>query len=123
MLANIILRVGMALVFLWMGVDKLLNPDYWVQQLPLIGPYVTIIAGVQIIVGLLFLTRLYSLSALLGALMLGGAVVTLGYSPDAMRDVGLFFACVALLLPWEHHLTPQGIMRNYRDLVAGKKKH
>jgi len=122
MIARFILRFGLAIVFFWMGADKILHPERWAAQIPMLEPYIMIIAGVQIVMAILFLTRFHILSALLGALMLGGAAWQLGLTPNSIRDIGLLFACVALLLPWEHHLTPHGIMQNYRDLVRRKHK-
>lgn len=123
MIARLIMRIGLAIVFLWMGIDKIINPTYWIQQLPIIEPYLMIIAGVQIAIALLFLTRFHIISALIGGFMLGGAAFTLGLTPNAVRDVGLLFACASLLLPWEHHLTRKTVIQNYYELLKGKRKH
>lgn len=121
MLAQLLLRIGLALVFLGMGVDKFINPTAWAAELPILAPYLSIIAGIQIATAILFLTRWYRIAALLSAVMLGGAVFLLGVTMVALRDVGLFFASLALLLPWKHHLTPRHIVHEYQSLFYPKK--
>ena len=126
MFAQFLVRLGLALTFGYMGVDKLLRPDVWLIQMP---PFmqslginiIFVLAAAEIIIAFLLLTnRFYRLAAFGCVGILAGAIMTMGMNDIAARDAGLLFASFALLLPWEHHMTPRTIMKGYMGLVKGK---
>jgi len=123
MLAQLILRIGMAIVFFWHGIEKVLTPDAWVGQLPLLGTVSNVytLGALEIIIGMLFLTRLFKLAGLGAAVLLGGSILVLGFSPLAIRDIGLFFAAVSLALPWEKHLSTSTLVSRYHKMFSGKR--
>ncbi|MBI4146725.1 DoxX family protein [Candidatus Woesearchaeota archaeon] len=126
MFAQWLVRAGLAIVFLYMGVDKFARPDVWLVQMPeflrVYGlNFMFVLGGIECLIGLLLLVRSYFRLGALGAVViLVGAISTLGVNDIAARDVGLLFGAVALLLPWEHHLTPRSVVRNYLSMLKGK---
>jgi len=104
--AEYILRFGLGVVFIWIGILVLKSPEGWgaymqpwAQEL-LISPIKTtmIIAGVaDILFGiLLFSGKLTWLGALLGSLHLIVIVVTVGLNEIGLRDLGILVGSVAL---------------------------
>ena len=104
--APIVVRGGIALVFLWMGIDIWVHTDYWVTLLPgyvsqFIEPQIMMLmTGVfDFVFGLLLLLGLFTrISALLMALHLIGVINTLGYNDIAVRDFGLLLATIGIFL-------------------------
>lgn len=110
--SQLALRIGLAIVFVWFGVDKLVHPQYWLDAwvpqavqafvsrlsvsprdaLNLLG-----IAEVLIALSLLtgYFTRWF---AALAVMLLLGVAVTHGFSEVLIRDVGLIGALLALIL-------------------------
>ncbi len=104
--APTLLRVGIGITFLLIGIDQFLHPQRWYGYL---APWAeTLLAvtpekfffynavfdaalGVLLIVGIF--TRLF---ALVAALHLVGVLANIGYSEIAARDIGLLFAALAL---------------------------
>lgn len=103
-----ILRVGMAITFLWIGILILKDPEAWAgfiqpwmrAVLPI--PPVDIAFGTgffDIFVGILLLIDFYSwLAALLGSLHLVLVLLAAGISEVTIRDIGLLAAAIALFL-------------------------
>ena len=105
------LRVGMGIVFLLFGFDKLVNPAHWLIFIP---SFLTNIAaahpqlnaygflriqgivegflGIQFLLGVL--TRLTACGA---ALILALIIYFIGLDPVGIRDLGLLFGAVAIL--------------------------
>lgn len=104
--APIAVRWGIALVFLWIGIDIWVHTDYWVALLPgyvsqFIEPQIMMLmTGVfDFVFGLLLLLGLFTrISALLMALHLIGVIITLGYNDIAVRDFGLLLATIGIFL-------------------------
>jgi len=104
--APIPVRLGIGLVFLWIGIDIWLNTNYWVTWLPgyisqFIEPTTLMLfTGVfDFVFGLLLLLGLFTrISALLMALHLIGVIITLGYNDIAVRDFGLLLATIGIFL-------------------------
>jgi len=101
-----IIRISLALVLLWFGIDQLRNPDYWVgflppwlsQLLPVsINTFLLFNGIIEIIIGIFLLvgsyTRVFGVIAFLHLLPIAVAV---GYNDIAIRDLGL--AAMALSL-------------------------
>ena len=104
--APIVVRYGIGIVFLLIGLDQAFKPGNWVSWLPsfvpssisgetfffLTGIFNTIV-GVLLLIG--FLTRL---AAFLAALHLVGVLITIGYNEIFIRDLGLFLMAISVLL-------------------------
>jgi uncharacterized membrane protein YphA (DoxX/SURF4 family) len=104
-IGKIILRIGLALVFLWFGFNQLTNPDYWIGFVPsyIIGlgltakTFVIINGTAEIILAILLTIGFYTkIVALLLSLHLFSIALSIGWDPIAVRDFGL--ACAALSL-------------------------
>lgn len=125
MLAQLIVRGGLAVVFGYMGADKFSRPAVWLIQMPsqLQGfgeQGMFVLGALEVLIALLLVTRFFRIGALGASAILVGAIYTMGINDIAARDAGLLAAALALLLPWEHHLTSKKIMQNYVGLLKGK---
>lgn len=103
----IVLRIGLALVFLWFGFSQLFNPAQWTGFLPsflgllpislvkfvLLNGWFEIIGGVMIFLGAY--TRPV---ALLLALHLFGITLTIGWNALGVRDFGLAVATLVIFM-------------------------
>ncbi len=105
-----ILRIALSAVFLWFGIDQLVNPGYflgyvpaWIHSnpaLPILSAHsMIIINGIfEVIFGIFLLIGLFTrIAAFLLALNLFGIAFSLGYNDIAVRDFGLAFAAVSLV--------------------------
>src|SRR5688572_27498154 len=111
----LVLRLGLAAVFLWIGIDIVRHPDAWIGYLPSSLPFnltrelaLRLNAVVDMAIGILLLAgRLRRLTSLLAVLHLLGIIVVHGIDQVIIRDVGLLGAALALLLwPQSHHRKP-----------------
>ncbi len=103
-----LLRFGLAITFIWIGVLIFISPLAWAGYiqpwaLKLIPGSIEFVmqqtAILDIAIGLLLIIRpVVWLGALLGALHLVIVLVTTGVTEITVRDVGLLFAAVALLI-------------------------
>lgn len=103
--AFLILRLGLAAVFIWFGASQLLSPSQWTSFLPswvaavqfpvvtfvLLNGLFEIIAGVLLALGAW--TRI---AAFILAVHLVGIAFSIGYNSVAVRDIGLALATLAL---------------------------
>ena len=109
--SNLFLRLGLAFVFLWFGIDKFINPEYWINAwIPLWFQGILASFGIsnlnfiytngifEIILGLGFLFNLFvKLFAFLTILFLLFVAFSFGLNEVIVRDVGLIGAALALL--------------------------
>ena len=104
-LATVILRLSLALVFLYFGISQLNDPGAWSGFVPdffkvsgISGNNVVLLNGfVEIVLGGFLLIGLYvRISALLLSLHLFGIAFSIGFNPLGIRDFGLAFATLAL---------------------------
>jgi len=101
-----VVRIGMALVFLWFAINQLLNPKVWIIYLPEFlsntpNPTMFIYANAvfEIIFGLMLLLGILTrISALLLGIHLIGISITLGYNAIAIRDLGLGIATISIAM-------------------------
>jgi uncharacterized membrane protein YphA (DoxX/SURF4 family) len=102
-----VVRIGMASVFLWFGVSQILQPSYfmgympdWVNTLPISSDLFIIMNGVFEVVfgGLLAIGYFTRFSAAILSLHLLGIIQSLGYNDIAIRDLGLLFGLVSVVL-------------------------
>lgn len=111
-LPQLLLRVGLALVFLWFGISKLIMPQYWVSSwLPqaagraMLGAHLSP-GDLVLLVGIFEIVAAFSLAsgffsrwfALAVALMLIGVTVFHGLDESSVRDMGLVAALAALVI-------------------------
>ena len=110
------LRIGLAAVFFWFGIDKFFHPTYWLNAWvpdwigPLVGKFG--ISGVQfiylngifeVLVGLSLLTGVFSkFFSLLGMLFLLSILLVAGITEITIRDIGLLGGLLAIFL-WPEH--------------------
>ena len=109
--SNFVLRLGLAFIFLWFGIDKFIHPDYWINAwVPFwfkeilgrfgIGNLNFIYANgiFEVVIGLgLIFNILVKLFAVLIALFLLFVIFSFGLNEVTVRDVGLIGAALALL--------------------------
>lgn len=106
------LRIGLAFVFLWFGVDAFIQPEYWVHgwmpefvqrmvvgigmgtenAMFLLGMFEVIVA-VSIATG--FFMRYFAAAA---AVLVAGIIAVHGFNEVVIRDVGIVAGLVALVL-------------------------
>ena len=103
----VILRIGLALVFLWFGSQQIFNADMWTSFIPswmiAIGFNPTFLVhfngAFEIVFGLCLLAGYFTrTTALLLALHMLDITITVGYSSIGIRDFGLFIATFAIFL-------------------------
>jgi hypothetical protein len=105
--ATHVLRIGLAITFLWISVlifqaplvwAGLMQP--WAARLLPAGSLTALMlatAGLDALIGLLLLINVLTwAAAALGALHLVTVLITTGITSITVRDIGLLFACAAL---------------------------
>lgn len=102
------LRIGLAGVFLYAGVNSLLNPTAWLGFVPQrieVIPFLsrelalTIHGAFEILLALILLIGLWKrLAATLAFLSLAGIIIFYGIDDISFRDFGLLMAAYALML-------------------------
>ena len=109
--SNLILRISLALVFFWFGVDKFIHPDYWLNAwvpqsvLALIATlritgteFIYMNAVFEILVATSMVTDIFtSFFAILAVLFLISVTAFHGFSEVLVRDVGLMGAFLSIL--------------------------
>ncbi len=109
--SHLLLRLGLAFVFLWFGIDKFINPDYWFNAwMPLwlqgflgnlgIGNLNFIYANgiFEIVIGLGLVFNIFvKFFAFLIILFLLFVIFSFGLNEIVIRDVGLIGSALALL--------------------------
>jgi len=103
-LAKPVLRIALALVFLYFGFSQVINPDAWVGFVPenLVPANLTannlVMANaiLELCLGIFMIIGLYTrFSSIILAIHLIGIASSLGFTPLGVRDFGL---CVATLV-------------------------
>ncbi|MEK7515279.1 MAG: DoxX family membrane protein [Patescibacteria group bacterium] len=116
---TLILRLSLAIVFMWFGVHKILEPQYWVdawlpqwmiafvERLSVGAPDFIRLQGVgETLLGIgLASGLLVRWCAAAGAALLAVVLMIYGFNEVTVRDIGLLGACLALALwpprrPW-----------------------
>lgn len=104
--SNLILRIGISSVFLWFGINQLVDQSYFLGYLPdfiLNSPYQLILVKLnglfEIILGLFLLLGLFTrIVSFILFLHLLAIIYSLGYNDIAIRDFGLAVATLAIFL-------------------------
>ena len=106
------LRLGLAIVFLWFGIDKILHSAYWlnawvpqgvqafIARFSLTGVQFVYLNGIfEILVGLSLVTGVFAkLFSALAILFLIGVLIFAGISEVTIRDFGLIGGFLSVLL-------------------------
>ena len=102
-----IIRIGLALVLLWFGIDEIINPENWFGYIPSwlsyilpFSPYffITLNGIFEIMMGVLLLIGSYTrIIAFIAALHLLSITVVVGYNEIGVRDFGLTLMAVSLI--------------------------
>lgn len=109
--SNVFLRLGLAAVFIWFGVDKFLNPQYWLSawvpqsalsiasKFGLGGTDIVYSSAVlELLVGASVLSNIFIKAfSVLALLFLISVLFTFGISEVLVRDIGLMGGFLALL--------------------------
>ena len=101
-----ILRIGVSLVFLWFGINQVLDPNYFTSYLPdfilnFSNPVnFVIFNGIfEVIFGILLLLGLFTrLVSIILTLHLFGVIFSLGYNEISVRDFGLMISSFVVFL-------------------------
>lgn len=111
-LSYLVLRIGLGLVFLWIGIDILRHPELWIEFVPQALPFgiprevgLQINGFLDVLLGVLLIVRILpKIAAAVAALYLAGILITQGVNAVLIRDVGLL-ACALALLVWPNSRT------------------
>jgi len=109
--SHLVLRLGLAFVFLWFGTDKFIHPDYWINAwMPVWFQEILSRFNIEnlnfiyangifeIVLGLGFLFNIFvKLLALLALLFLLSVIFSFGLNEITVRDAGLIGMALALL--------------------------
>ncbi len=103
--AHFVLRLGLAFVFGWFGVDKFLNVQAWYGWIPSWltfvpqNPFLYVLGVVEVIVALFLLLNKYvRFASITCAAFLVGVVLSFGINEITVRDIGLIAMALALAL-------------------------
>jgi uncharacterized membrane protein YphA (DoxX/SURF4 family) len=120
--SNLILRLSLAGVFLWFGIDKFFHPGYWLtawvpnflinsaSMFHLSGNAIVYTIGVfELLVGISLVSNMFvGFFALLASIFLIIITLFYGFNEIAVRDLGLIGGLMALAL-WPS----PGLRRNW----------
>ena len=116
--ATFVLRIGLAAVLFWFAINQLISPDDWTKLVPEYLSFIdstTIIyfnATFELILGITLLAGLFTrVFALLFGLHLIPIIISLGYGPSAVRDVGLMLAAFSLALSGSKNFSIDAILK------------
>ena len=105
------MRLGLAAVFIWFGVDKFLNPQYWLSawipqsalsvasKVGISGMDVVYASGVfELLVGASILSNIFiKIFSVFALIFLVVVLFTFGISEGTIRDAGLMGGLLSLL--------------------------
>ncbi len=110
-ISNLILRLSLALVFLWFGIDKFFHPSYWIDAwvpssvISFIGMLHISVNGLlytmgvaELLIGISLASNMFvDFFALIAALMLVVISLFNGFNEIIVRDIGLIGGLLALV--------------------------
>ncbi len=120
--SNLILRLSLAVVFFWFGIDKFFHPDYWVnawvpQSVALFAANFKIkpvdiiyISGVfEVLVATSLATNIFIVFfSSLAVLFMSSVMFFNGFSEVLVRDIGLIGAFLSLIF-WPRSRNSNGL--------------
>jgi len=118
-LSHLFIRLGLAAVFLWFGIDKFLSPNYWinawtpiwvidfVSKFGIEGVTLMYFFGVfEIVIGVSLITAVFiRFFSFLAIMFLVSIIIFTGFNEVSMRDVGLIGGFLSLLF-WSSNESP-----------------
>ena len=107
-----LVRYGIGIVFLLLGIDQFVHPSTWIGYLPMHGMmgflteqgsetyrFILINSLFDMLLGMLLLMGIFTrIVASLAVIHLGGIIIISGYSDIVIRDFGLLLAALAIAL-------------------------
>jgi len=103
----VIIRISLALVLLWFGIDQIINPENWFGYIPSwlnsiipfsLETFILLNGIIEIIIGVFLLIGLYTrIIAFIAALHLLSITIAVGYNEIGIRDFGLTMMAVSLI--------------------------
>lgn len=110
--SQLAIRIGLAIVFLWFGIDKFIQPQYWLDawvpafvqdfatSIHIGGRDLINLAGIfEVIVALSLLTGFFMrYLAAAAAVFLVSIIAVHGFNEVIIRDIGLVGALIALII-------------------------
>lgn len=128
--SNLFLRLGLATVFIWFGVDKFLNPQYWLSawvpqgalaiasKMGIGGLDIVYASGIfEFLVGASVLSDIFTkIFSILAIIFLVAVLFTFGISEILVRDIGLIGGFLSLFFwPRQRFPAPHGnLLREQR---------
>ena len=104
---QLILRIGLGVVFFWFGVDKFLNPVFWASFVPQyinsilpisMNLFIYLQGIIEAIIGLFIIIGLFTrISSFLAAIILVVIIISLGFNDVTVRDFGLLSIAIYLI--------------------------
>src|SRR5258708_1299415 len=110
-ISHLLLRLSLALVFLWFGIDKFFHPDYWLNAW--IPQYVVHLAAwahisayaltygfgvLELLIGISLVSNMFvELFAFIGGMFLIIIMFFYGFNEVIVRDIGLLGGLAALI--------------------------
>lgn len=119
------LRIGVASVFIWFGLEQLTNTYEWIgwlpeyaSSLPFSATTLVYINGVfEVVFGSLLLLGLFTrTSAMLLALHMAHIISVVGYGEIGVRDFGIFMATLSLAFSGVSNFSLDSFFRNQQKL-------
>lgn len=109
--SNLILRLSLAIIFFWFGIDKFFHPDYWAnawvpQSVALFAAnfkirlidIIYMSSVFEVLVGTSLVTNIFiTIFSSLALLFLGSIMFFNGFSEVLIRDIGLMGAFLSLI--------------------------
>lgn len=100
------IRLGLAFVFIYFGIDKLINPINWLGYVPAwietivpLRQFILANGVLEIILGLgLLYHKTLRIAANIIILFLAAVIASLGFDEITVRDTGLLFMAIALVV-------------------------
>ncbi|MEK6891266.1 MAG: DoxX family membrane protein [Nanoarchaeota archaeon] len=128
----LVLRTGIAIVFLWFGLSQLKNPDAWTRLAPsyvlALSPFsatalIYLNGIVEIVLAVLLLLGLFTRSvSLLLTLHLLHITTMLGYGAIAARDFSLAIATFTIFLLGADDFSLDKLLSNRKENLKEKEK-
>jgi len=122
--STVIIRISLALVLLWFGIDEIINPENWFgyipswvsDNLPFSLDFLISLNGIfEIFIGLLLLIGLYTrIIAFIAALHLLSITIAIGYNEIGIRDFGLTLMAVSLIFSGAGVLSLDNKIKKYK---------
>ncbi len=93
------LRLGLAAVFLWFGINKITHPSYWLNAWMTTSQIIYLCGVFEILTGVSLATGIFSkFFSVLAIVFLVGAAIFVSSGDVMIRDIGLIGGLVAVFL-------------------------